>query len=110
MIVHRPTILAMVKSILRLLENGDRKMKRVVLALSALGLFWISYAPAANAEWVYCAREHGYCATPFPTIVRYGAHGVYARQHSRARGIPCANWVFGDPLVGVVKHCQFWTD
>ena len=85
-----------------------RSLKRAVAALSVLGIFSLGYAPAANAEWVHCAVEHGYCATPFPTIVRYGANGVYARRQSSGGGIPCDNAVFGDPLVGVVKHCQFW--
>ncbi len=83
-------------------------VKRTAAALCALGFFWISYAPAANAEWVRCATEHGYCATPFPTIVRYGANGVYAKRHTSGGGIPCDNAIFGDPLVGIVKHCEFW--
>jgi hypothetical protein len=87
-----------------------RSSKRVAAALSALGFIWLGYAPAAQAEWVHCAIENGYCATPFPTMVRYGAHGVFARRHSRGGGIPCDNSVFGDPLFGVVKHCDFWAD
>jgi hypothetical protein len=85
-----------------------RSAKRVAAAVFALGCFWLGSTPAANAEWVRCAREHGYCATPFPTMVRYGAHAVYARRHTRGGGIPCDNAVFGDPLVGIVKHCDFW--
>ena len=77
-------------------------------AAFALGCLPLGYAPAANAEWVRCAFEHEYCATPYPTMVRYGARGAFARRHSGGRGIPCNNEVFGDPLVGVVKHCDFW--
>ena len=87
-----------------------RSSKRVAVALSALGCFWFGLAPAAQAEWVHCAIEHEYCATPFPTMVRYGANGAYARRHSGRRGIPCNNAVFGDPLVGIVKHCDFWAE
>jgi hypothetical protein len=68
-------------------------------------------APAANAEWVSCAIERGFCAAPFATVVRYGAHGVYAWHRSWRGGIPCNNRVFfGDPLAGVVKHCDFWAN
>ena len=85
-----------------------RSAKNVAISVSALGCLWLGDAPAARAEWVYCAAEHHYCATPFPTMVRYGAHGAYTRRHTRGGGIPCNNDVFGDPLVGVVKHCDFW--
>ena len=44
------------------------------------------------------------------TMVRYGARGLYARLHTRGGGIPCNNEVFGDPLVGIVKHCEFWAN
>lgn len=81
---------------------------KIVAGLSALGCVWLGNPPAASADWVRCAREHQYCATPFPTIVRYGAHGVYAERHTRGDGIPCNNSVFGDPLVGIPKHCAFW--
>ncbi len=84
------------------------KRSNAVAALSVLGCLCVGYASAANAEWVRCAGEHGYCVTPIPTAVRYGAHGVFTGRHTRGGGIPCDNAVFGDPLVGVVKHCQFW--
>ncbi len=85
-----------------------RSANKAVAALSVLGCLCVGYATPASAEWVRCASEHGYCATPFPTMVRYGAHGVYAQRHTRGGGIPCDNAVFGDPLVGIVKHCEFW--
>jgi len=85
-----------------------RSIKRAAVGALALGCLWLGFAPAAKAEWVPCAREHQFCATPFPTIVRYGARGAYARRHTRGDGIPCSNDVFGDPLVGVVKHCDYW--
>lgn len=78
-----------------------------VLSLSVLAAGLLS--ASAAAEWVRCAEEHGFCRTPFPTVVRYGANGVFAKRRARG-GLPCANEVFGDPLVGVVKHCDFWAD
>ncbi len=85
-------------------------MKKLLSLLSLSTLAAGLLCSSAEAGWVRCAGEHGYCATPFPTIVRYGAHGLFARRHTRGGGIPCTNWVFGDPLVGVVKHCDFWVE
>jgi hypothetical protein len=84
--------------------------KNLIAALPVLGGFWLGFASVANAEWVPCAGENGYCATPFPTIVRYGAYGRYSRRRRWRGGIPCNNGVFGDPIFGVVKHCEFWAD
>ena len=83
---------------------------RLSIAVFALPLILGSFGftNSAKAEWVHCAWENRWCATPFPTMVRYGARGAFARRHGGPRGIPCNNGVFGDPLVGVVKHCDFW--
>lgn len=83
---------------------------RRMLAVLAFPLLLggLGYAKPAQAEWVPCAHENGFCATPFPTVVRYGARGAFARRRTWREGIPCNNGVFGDPLVGVVKHCEFW--
>lgn len=56
--------------------------------------------------WVACAHEGGFCRTPYPTTVRYGARGGWAEQDAD-RGIPCRNDVFGDPAPGVVKSCFY---
>jgi hypothetical protein len=85
-------------------------MKKLLSLISLSTLAAGLLCSSAQAEWVRCAAEHHFCATPFPALVRYGAHGIYAKRHSRGGGIPCANWVFGDPLVGIVKHCEFWAD
>lgn len=85
-----------------------RPAKRIAATAFALACLWLGYAPEAKAYWTRCANEHEYCATPFPTMVRYGARGAYTQRQSGPRGIPCNNAVFGDPLVGVVKHCDFW--
>jgi hypothetical protein len=84
-------------------------MKKLFSLLSLSTLAAGLLCTTAEAGWVRCSREHGFCATPFPTVVRYGANGVYAKRRAGG-GLPCNNWVFGDPLVGVVKHCDFWVD
>jgi len=83
------------------------RLKFAALAFT-LAVGYVGYTPAAHAEWVRCAEEHGYCSTPFPTVVRYGAHGTYTRRRVGGGGVACENGVFGDPLVGIVKHCDFW--
>ncbi|MGO9172265.1 MAG: hypothetical protein ACLP7P_09910 [Rhodomicrobium sp.] len=83
-------------------------MKKLLSLLSLSALAAGLLCTSASAEWVRCAEEHGYCAIPYPTIVRYGAHGTYTNRRIWRQGVPCANGVFGDPLVGVVKHCDFW--
>jgi len=72
--------------------------------------FVCQQAPAAT--WTSCATENGYCALPAITngttgvVVRYGANNAY-RQIVTKGGIPCNNTVFGDPIVGTVKTCQY---
>jgi hypothetical protein len=85
-------------------------MKKLCSLLSLSALAAVLLVSNAQAEWIRCSGEHGYCVTPFPTVVRYGANGVYARKRVWRSGIPCINRVFGDPLVGVYKHCDFWAN
>ena len=59
-------------------------------------------------EWTFCAVEGGVCAFTGTREVRYGANGVYVYQ-TLANGTGCTNAVFGDPLYGVVKNCDFRT-
>jgi hypothetical protein len=40
--------------------------------------------------------------------VRYGANTSYHSQ-ILSNGTPCTNAVFGDPINGVVKHCDYRT-
>ena len=64
------------------------------------------YGRSMGTRWVSCAREGGVCRTPYPTTVRYGAHGQFSQ--ARAAGpIRCSNSTFGDPIYGVGKSCSF---
>jgi|SRR5215831_2205570 len=62
--------------------------------------------------WVHCANETETCNLPpltDPTVkwlVRYGANGAYATQQA-VNSILCDNSVFGDPLVGQPKSCDY---
>jgi Flp pilus assembly pilin Flp len=59
----------------------------------------------AEPNWTYCATEHQVCAFSGTKTIRYGENGTYVTR-SLTNGTPCENVVFGDPLVGVLKHCD----
>jgi serine protease len=59
----------------------------------------------APSPWKFCANEGQYCSVPGRYKVRYGANGVYHVRSVR-RSVKCSSAVFGDPLPGVVKHCD----
>ena len=60
---------------------------------------------ATIGGWVFCADENGSCSFQGTKEVRYGANGVYALRRM-VDGVGCNNTVFGDPAVGVGKHCD----
>ena len=79
--------------------------KRILLALAlVIPTFWSPQVQAA--QWERCAIEHGRCYVPYKTSVRYGAHGSYVKKYV-SRSVACGNGVFGDPLYGVKKHCDY---
>ena len=61
-----------------------------------------------TSDWTLCAAEGGVCAFPGTEEVRYGANGSYFYR-SLTGGTACTNSVFGDPIVGTVKHCALRT-
>lgn len=63
-------------------------------------------SPATAQTWTKCADENGVCQVSGTTQVRYGANGVYATK-SATNSIACTNAVFGDPVFGVKKVCEF---
>jgi len=82
-------------------------MKSIVAA-AAVGAAMLAWSPAADAQgWVFCAREHGFCAAPYGATIHYGRNGVFAHLRSPPGGLPCDNSVFGDPLRGAHKQCFF---
>ena len=62
--------------------------------------------PTAVPEWTYCADENGTCNFSGKKEVRYGENGSYFYLIF-TNTTACSNGVFGDPLVGVVKHCYY---
>lgn len=61
---------------------------------------------ADSGEWVACANEGDTCQIPGPTRARYGATGQYV-ERSASQSIACNNGVFGDPVVGTAKQCEY---
>ncbi len=57
--------------------------------------------------WITCANENGFCSFSGTTQVRYGANDTWAIQ-TRTDGVACTNAVFGDPVYGVAKVCQYY--
>ena len=58
-----------------------------------------------SSDWTLCASEGGFCAFTGTKEVRYGANTSYVYK-TLSDGVACTNAVFGDPLPGVVKHCD----
>ena len=78
-----------------------------VLTLSATLLLSAGDSAAqTSTSWSYCASEGGQCNFSGTREVRYGANGNYA-YGIFTNGVSCNNGVFGDPLSGIVKECQF---
>ncbi len=44
---------------------------------------------------------------PQIATVRYGANGTYVTIEDVDTGIVCDNSIFGDPIWGVVKYCEY---
>jgi hypothetical protein len=67
-----------------------------------------SYSDTTTTEpvWIRCSTENGVCSFTGTRQVRYGANNVYA-YISATGSIECNNTVFGDPVYGVVKECDY---
>lgn len=68
-----------------------------------------SPTPSPAPAWTDCAGEGGTCSFSGTRQVRYGANGSYAYK-SATGSIACTNGVFGDPIFGTVKTCQYAAD
>ena len=64
------------------------------------------YGPEIVAAWTQCAREGETCSFVGTRQVRYGANGKFAtREINTTTG--CNNQVFGDPVEGETKYCEY---
>ncbi|MGS2717650.1 DUF6701 domain-containing protein [Eionea flava] len=74
-------------------------------SLSNAGSF--SKQALGDNNWVECAIENSTCSLPSVATVRYGANGTYTIVDNMTGAFSCSNSVFGDPLVGVLKRCEY---
>lgn len=57
-------------------------------------------------QWNACGVENATCKVPGLSLVRYGANGQYNYQIAMTDSL-CSNNNFGDPIVGIVKSCDY---
>lgn len=59
--------------------------------------------------WTVCANENQTCSFVGTRNVRYGANGFYTIK-SMTSSVVCSNSVFGDPILGTAKTCEYSSD
>ncbi|WP_194842446.1 alpha-L-rhamnosidase C-terminal domain-containing protein [Endozoicomonas sp. OPT23] len=60
-----------------------------------------------QAQWTQCATEGQTCNVPALSEVRYGANETYSAVQQVSSSVGCSNTVFGDPIYGVAKSCEY---
>jgi len=75
-------------------------------ASASVGVKVANAAPVSPVTWTTCASEGGVCKFTSTRQVRYGANNSFATLTATG-SIACNNNVFGDPMPGVVKTCQY---
>jgi hypothetical protein len=68
--------------------------------------FNLSSSPSPSPAWTFCANEWAQCNFSGTKEVRYGANGVYV-SNIFTNGVSCSNSVFGDPIYGFAKRCEY---
>ena len=62
-----------------------------------------------TGSWIRCATQYAICSFSGVRDVRYGAGGVYVTKAAIAGSVACNNSVFGDPVPGSQKYCDYWS-
>jgi|GEM_PF-266248 len=60
----------------------------------------------SNISWTKCADENKMCRFDGKKLVRYGKGDTWFEKQM-TNGVACNNSVFGDPLVGTYKSCEY---
>jgi hypothetical protein len=63
-------------------------------------------ATQTSTTWVRCASEDSLCSFTGTSEVRYGINGIYFYR-TASGSIHCSNAVFGDPVFGADKFCDY---
>ena len=80
---------------------------------SALRSAWVETAecravpPPPAGAWTFCSDEWEQCTFTGTKEVRYGANGTFTAPRVFSNGVSCTNSIFGDPLPGTVKRCEY---
>jgi hypothetical protein len=83
------------------------KLQTMILFSIFLQTFIFSFAQAQSTPtWTTCAQEGGTCTFTGTREVRYGAGTKWVIKTFKG-STACTNAVFGDPINGTVKSCQF---
>ena len=56
--------------------------------------------------WTFCSNEYRMCNFVGTKEIRYGKHGTWV-YGTFTNQVFCDNSVFGDPLVGTLKECDY---
>ncbi len=67
----------------------------------------VARAISVEEVWIICATEGGVCSVPGLATVRYGANGQYNILTDIETSVQCTNAVFGDPISGIRKTCEY---
>lgn len=69
---------------------------------------YLDAPPLAEPEqhWTFCAQEDGVCNFSGTRDVRYGLAPHYSTR-TASDSVSCSNGVFGDPVFGVDKICEY---
>lgn len=62
---------------------------------------------AGKSSWTPCANENQVCSFSGTKTVRYGANTHWNQISNVSGSIQCSNEVFGDPIFGALKQCQY---
>ena len=62
--------------------------------------------PVPTPSWTFCAVENATCTFTGTKEVRYGKNSTWVIG-TYTDTVGCNNGVFGDPLVGTVKECDY---
>lgn len=68
----------------------------------------VNSVSSSDLTWTACAVENGTCTASGSHVVRYGTSAAFTDKLV-TDNVACANDVFGDPAVGVVKSCSATT-
>lgn len=66
----------------------------------------VSPTPLTDKSWTFCADENQQCHFNGTREVRYGTNDSYFSKFLSG-GTFCTNNVFGDPVFGVKKYCEY---